>query len=283
MKSIKKWCVGLLFAVFFVSLWGCGEEDVIARVDGKALSRSGLESHLAFKRVDSSDGKRVGLMEESFVNRAALAAAIEKSGVLDKELMAAELEEFRREMLISRYFERFLAEAVTDETVLTYYNTHGSEYEEERARVAHILVRTRPDMEESERKARLTALQEAWSLVRTGRKGFEEVAESHSEDRISAKKGGDLGWIAKGSIDPGFSEKVFGGLEVGTVSEPFETPFGYHVVKLLEGPATVRKPFSSVSGDIRYQLRSAARVAEMERLQKSVKVERISKGKGNPS
>ncbi|MDY0164736.1 MULTISPECIES: hypothetical protein [Desulfobotulus] len=41
--------------MFFVSLWGCGGEDVIARVDGKALSRSGLESLIQTKAMDRAD------------------------------------------------------------------------------------------------------------------------------------------------------------------------------------------------------------------------------------
>jgi peptidyl-prolyl cis-trans isomerase C len=55
-------------------------------------------------------------------------------------------------------------------------------------------------------------------------------------------------------------------MEPNQISEPFETAFGFHVVKLLEGPVVVKKPFEAVSGDIRYRLRNQAKDAELKRL-----------------
>jgi peptidyl-prolyl cis-trans isomerase C len=127
-------------------------------------------------------------------------------------------------------------------------------------------------MSETERKAKLTAAQEAYSQILAG-KNFAEIARDYSEDKISAKKGGDLGWLKEGSIDSKFSEVLFG-LKPAEVSEPFETPFGFHMVKLIDGPRIVRKPFDAVAGDIRYQLRNKAKKAELERLLSTVKIEK---------
>ena len=80
--------------------------------------------------------------------------------------------------------------------------------------------------------------------------------------------------MKEGSIDPRFSKTVFEELEPGGVSEPFETPFGFHVVKVIEGAKVVKWPFAAVAGDIRYQLRNKAKKAEMERLMGVVKIER---------
>ena len=57
------------------------------------------------------------------------------------------------------------------------------------------------------------------------------------------------------------------------MSEPFETPFGFHVVKLIDGPKVVKRPFDAVAGDIRYQLRNKAKQAEIERLKGKVVIE----------
>ena len=125
-------------------------------------------------------------------------------------------------------------------------------------------------MSEPERKAKLTTAQEAYSKIRAG-KDFAQIAKDYSEDKVSAKKGGDLGWLKEGSIDPRFSKTLFE-LEPGSVSEPFETPFGFHIVKLIEGPKVVKRSFETVAGDIRYQLRAKAKNAEIERLMGKVKV-----------
>ncbi len=275
----------LIFLLTLGLLAGCGEEkeqkeekkepvkeeekvETVGGVDGRVVTRAEFDAYLEFKRYrDDNENKRARLLDQ-YLERAALAAAIEREGFLNKDLMEAELNEFKKEMLISRYFEAFLKESVDEEAVRNYYNTHAADYEEIQARVAHILIRTNAKMKEPERKAKLTTAQEAYSRIRSG-EDFAEIARQYSEDRISSKKGGDLGWIKKGSIHAVFSQRAFE-LEEGAVSEPFETTFGFHVVTLLKAPRTVKRPYEAVAGNIRYQLRAKAKNAELERLAASV-------------
>ena len=84
--------------------------------------------------------------------------------------------------------------------------------------------------------------------------------------------GGDFGWLKRGAISKVFSDKVFA-LAEGVTTEPFESPFGFHVVVLLEPPRKIRKTFESVKGDIRYQLGNRAKDAELERLLETVEIE----------
>ncbi len=223
-----------------------------------------FNAYLRFKRITAKDDAQRQKLQEQYLEREALAAAVEKEPILDQELIAAELDEFRKEMLISRYFEKFLAEKVSDEAVQNYYGAHAADYEEKKVHVAHVLIRTTPQMSEEERKVKLTAAHEVYSQLQSG-KDFAAIVEEYSEDKVSAKKGGDLGWLKEGSIDPRFSKTVFA-MTAGALSEPIETQFGFHVVKLVEGAKVVKRPLEAVAGDIRYQLRNQARAAEMERL-----------------
>lgn len=61
---------------------------------------------------------------------------------------------------------------------------------------------------------------------------FEDLAKSYSND-LSASNGGDLGWIYPGDTVPEF-ERAMDALKVGEVSEPIESPFGYHLIQVLE-------------------------------------------------
>ena len=79
--------------------------------------------------------------------------------------------------------------------------------------------------------------------------------------------------MQEGAVDPEFSKHLWA-LKVGEVSEPFLTPFGFHIVKQLEGAQVVKRPVESVEGDIRYQLRNQAKVEETERLLKSITIKR---------
>ena len=264
----------LVIVLMVFAVMGCSKEEKIAVVDGKNITQAQFDAYLKFKRLDKQDKAHRGKLLDQYLERAALAAAIEKTDALDKASIQAELAEFEKQMLISRYFEKYLNTAVGEDAVRNYYNTHADDYEENQVHVAHILIRTNPKMSEPERKAKLTTAQEAYAKVHKG-DDFAKVAEQYSEDKVSAKKGGDLGWIRQGGIDANFSRIAFE-LEAGKVSEPFETPFGYHVIKVLEAPRVVKKSFESVAGDIRYRLRNEAKKAQMEKLMGSVKVEKKS-------
>jgi peptidyl-prolyl cis-trans isomerase C len=248
------------------------QERTLATVDGRAISQAEFDAYLRFKRLRTNEKPKVDEALDEYLGREALAAAIEKSGALDKPAIDAELREFRKEMLVSRYFEKFLAEKVTDDAVRNFYESHRDRYEEKKVHVAHILVRTNKAMSETERKAKLTTAQEIHSKLAAGA-DFGELAASASEDQISGKKGGDLGWLAEGSVDPRFSKRIFE-LKQGELSEPFETAFGFHIVKVVEGARTISRPFQAVSGDIRYELRNQAKQAELEALKKKLKIEK---------
>jgi len=246
-------------------------EERVATVNGQAISQEAFDAYLKFKRLAVRDDKQRQQILNQYLQREALAAVIDQEGKLDAALTRAELNEFRKEMLISRYFDQYLRDTVSDDAVRNYYASHADQYQTRKVHVAHILFRTSRTMGKEARQAKLTAAQEAASQLRTG-KSFAEVAAAFSEDTVSAKKGGDLGWLKEGAIDPNFSKTVFS-MKAGEVSEPFETAFGYHIVKLIEGPLVVKQPFKAVSGDIRYQLRNEAKDAELKRLLSKVKIE----------
>lgn len=60
---------------------------------------------------------------------------------------------------------------------------------------------------------------------------FEELAAEYSLDTYSAQNGGELGWFARGMMIPTFEEAAFS-LEIGEVSEPIETDYGYHIIQV---------------------------------------------------
>jgi len=268
MKAIT---TGLLILCLALSACQHDTGKSVASVNGQPVSQEDFDAFLTFKRIAVRGDKQRQQILDQYLQREALAAVIEKEGKLDTALTRAELNEFRKQMLISRYFDQYLRDTVSDAAVRNYYASHADQYQTRKVHVAHILFRTNRTMGKVERQAKLTAAQEAASQLRTG-KSFDEVAAAFSEDTVSAKKGGDLGWLKEGAIDPNFSSTVFS-MNVGDVSEPFETAFGYHIVKLIEGPLVVKQPFKAVSGDIRYQLRNEAKDAELKRLLSNVKIE----------
>jgi peptidyl-prolyl cis-trans isomerase C len=259
---------GLVSSVLLLVSCGSGDRESIGSVAGTAVTQTEFDAYLSFKGLKATDDKRLKKLQADYINRKALGAAIESTGLLNAVDIEMELAEFKRQMLIARYFEKYLAEAVTEAGLKNYYTSNPGLYSTDKVHVAHILLRTKNQMNDQERSAKLTTAHEVYSKLQA-QEDFSSLAATYSEDTLSAKKGGDLGWLQSGSIDPVFSDRIFK-MKAGDISEPFQTSFGYHVVKILEAPQVVKRSFESVKGDIRYKLRSEAKQAEMSRLLKQV-------------
>lgn len=98
----------------------------------------------------------------------------------------------------------------------------------EAVKVRHILRNLRPSQD-----AREAALKKAWELyneVKSG-KDFEEVAKESSDDPGTASKGGDLGETNRGDLVPAYEEVAFQ-MKDGEISEPVESSFGFHIIRL---------------------------------------------------
>lgn len=92
----------------------------------------------------------------------------------------------------------------------------------------HILIKTSELVSESEARHKLEVLRER--LTHGG--DFAELARLHSND-LSSAKGGDLGWVYPGDTVPEF-EKTMDGLKIGEISQPVQSPFGFHLIQVLE-------------------------------------------------
>lgn len=93
----------------------------------------------------------------------------------------------------------------------------------------HILLRVSDAMPESEVIRRLSELR---GRVITGQQDFAQLARLHSVDP-SSTRGGDLGWLYPGDTVPEF-ERAMNGLKINEVSEPVQSPFGWHLIQVLE-------------------------------------------------
>ena len=92
----------------------------------------------------------------------------------------------------------------------------------------HILIKTSEITSETDAKNRMIQLKERLDNGAS----FAELARLHSEDG-SASKGGDLGWLSPGETVPEF-ERAMDGLKPGEISVPVKSPFGWHLIEVLE-------------------------------------------------
>jgi len=96
-------------------------------------------------------------------------------------------------------------------------------------RARHILIRPNEIVSEDEALRRLREIRQR---VEGGSGDFAELARQYSVDG-SAGRGGDLGWIYPGDTVPEF-ERAMNALAPGQISEPVQTPFGVHLIQVIE-------------------------------------------------
>ena len=99
--------------------------------------------------------------------------------------------------------------------------------------VAHIMVRTNPEVPEAEAKAAKRKIDEIYKKVKQG-DDWDKLCVEFSEDGNSRAKGGVLQPFSTGNTIPAFEDAAFALAKPGDISQPVLTPYGWHVIKLIE-------------------------------------------------
>ncbi len=158
--------------------------------------------------------------------------------------------------------------------------------------VAHIMVKANPGMPADDSVAAVKKINEIYQKVTTGKENWSLTAATFSEDPGSKTQGGQLPMFGSGQMIPEFEEVAFAMRDTGTISKPFQTPYGWHIVKLL-----ARKPLekfeeleptlkSRVGRDSRAELNKTALLARLRKennLKEMPKVKAKALAKGDTS
>jgi len=145
--------------------------------------------------------------------------------------------------------------SVSEDDVKAYYEQSKAQYvEPEKRRVSHILIDNSEDDDAAKAKAE--------SLLAQLNAGadFAQLAESSSDDIVSAEMGGDLEWIERDVMEPAFEDAAFALQNKGDYSDVVASEFGYHIIKLTDIQSQQVKPYDAVKADLRAELEQAEKV-----------------------
>lgn len=143
----------------------------------------------------------------------------------DEELLKF-LEENR-----SRYINEVVGHVLaSDEEVKAHYEAHKDKYATPEVKARHILVRVEPGASEETVNQARAKIEDIKKQLDRGA-DFAELANKYSDDKSNAEDGGDLGWFGRGVMVKEFEEAAFA-LEVGKISDPVKTQFGFHLIKV---------------------------------------------------
>jgi peptidyl-prolyl cis-trans isomerase SurA len=174
-------------------------------------------------------------MTASLGGQAALQAAVAESG-----FTLASYREFRRsqaraqklqEQYLFKRSQSLNAIVVEEEEIRQFFEEQSALIGQRPPRIRFVQVIVVPSPSDSAREAARAEAERIRQLALEG-EDFEELAREYSQDPGSREDGGDLGWFRRGDFVPEFEEAAFQ-LPTGVISEPVESPYGFHVIKLL--------------------------------------------------
>jgi peptidyl-prolyl cis-trans isomerase C len=237
---------------------------VLARVNGEDITLGHMQ--LLYERLPEQ--LRAGLGPDLYDQM--LTQLIEQTAVAQSagDLTARErmfLENSRREYVTNSRLTVIAEAAVTDEALQAAYETRFADTESRREfNASHILVET---LEEAE--ALLDQLAEGGD--------FAALAREHSLDPGSGAEGGVLGWFGRGRMVAPFEEAVLA-LEPGGTSDPVETQFGWHIIRLNETRVAEAPTLEQARAELTREIQIDAVMARISEVVSQSEVERVETG-----
>lgn len=221
------------------------QDKVLAVVGGKQITES--EVDLALMQMGqrgqnyNNPQGRAMILEQLIANKLFLMDA--QKNLYEREpAFKEQLNKVKEDMLTSYAVQKAVEKVkVTDEEIQKFYDENPAQFEKGMTfNASHILV-------ESEEKAAELA-----AKISAGEISFEDAAKENSTCP-SGKSGGSLGEFGKGQMVPEF-EKACEELEIGALSAPVQTQFGWHLIKLADKADGGVMAFDEVKDEIQHAL-----------------------------
>jgi peptidyl-prolyl cis-trans isomerase C len=251
----------LLMAALALFLPGCGKKanPILAKVGSDEITAQDLNdifnrSGSRFQTFEDEYNSRRTILDSLTIQQLLIQAAYKKHIDASEEvnrIVLASTDKFLLDILYQREISDKIK--ITDQEVRDFYDK--LEY---KVKASHILLPS----------------QEMARMVMDSLKGgasFEEMAVNHSIDPSAKTNRGDLGYFIWGRMDPSFQEQVFK-LNPGEMSEPFETRYGWHIVKMMDRvPNDQRQGFEQMKAGIRTSLENIKTSMLMEQFRNKLK------------
>lgn len=206
----------------------------------EGIDLSGLDEELAQNMQD---------IRSNFVNELMFEQHLARAGWSNVDEFQDSL---KRDLIMNRVLNAKVGDVSdpTEEQIISAYEDilPSLPEREGQVRASHILVRVYPDDDDKVKKEKRKKINTARQRIQSG-EDFGTVAKEFSDDAYSAPKGGDLMYFPKGQWDESFDKVAFN-TKVGKVSKVFETPHGFHIVKVTDK----REPGTMTLAELRPQL-----------------------------
>lgn len=237
-------------------------DQAVAKVNGKAILLSDLmlaEEEMGDVLAHLPEDVRFQYLLTVLIDRQILAGKAREAGLENDPAVQRRLAYFTDKALRDVYWMSLMAERASEEAVREFYRQEIMAREpEDEVRARHILVGS-----EEEARAVIAEAQ--------GGKSFEEIAAERSTGP-SGERGGDLGYFVRSDMVEPFADAAFA-LEPGGISEPVQTQFGWHVIKVEDRRPRPRPSFEAIEEELTMEYAQTEGRKLMEELRSEAAIE----------
>ncbi len=197
------------------------------------------------------------------------------------------------EVKIQKLVDSLSVVSVSDKDALKFYKDNEDKFKNpDKVRASHILVSANPE----ELKAKILETAEGKKLsegdldaavkkdmaekrakadkllaeVKKNPSEFAKIAKENSDDTVSAKQGGDLGFFAKEEMVEPFANAAFN-MKPNTISSVVQTPYGYHIIMVTDRQKAGVEPFEKVKSEIKEFLTNQEKVKVLQQFVDTLK------------
>ena len=184
---------------------------------------------------------------------------------------------------------------VTDAQAKAFYNKNVNKFKyPDKVRASHILIAANPVEMKEHLKSKNTSMteeeinikvqeemlqryQKAVSIekqIKNTPEKFEAIARDESDDTVTAKNGGDIGFFAQKDMVKPFADVAFK-QKPNTISEVVQTPYGFHIIKVTDRKAAGQEPFLKVKEQLKQYLAAQEQVKALEQYLNGLKARAV--------
>ncbi|MCM0605253.1 MAG: peptidylprolyl isomerase [Xanthomonadaceae bacterium] len=237
----------------------------LAKVNGKPITEKDLLGALA----GLTDVQRDQVLKDKATKRQVLDNVIEQEILFqqaekDKFNESAEyktaLEGFKKQYLANMLIQKKITGKVTESSAKTFYSKNKDKFSTDQVHALHILLENES---------------EALKLFQDANKkdsDFQQMAEKYSKDPSAKNNRGDLGFFTRDRMVPEFSDAAFKA-PVNKVIGPIKTPFGYHLIKVVDVKTGKTLDYNEVELQVKSTLRQSLIKELVADLKKGAKIE----------
>jgi peptidyl-prolyl cis-trans isomerase C len=258
----------LLVAIALIFVASCAKDSgtkgsTVVKVGGKAITQEDVQAEInalpEMAKAFFQGAEGTERFIDELVKKEMLYLEAQKRGLGKSKDFQRQVEEFKKLTLINQLLEKEMeaASKITEQEIKDYYDNNKDEFTlNNQIRLSHIVVKT-----DDEARQVLERLQKG--------EDFAKVASALSQDKASAKSGGDIGIFKRGEMVPELESAAFS-LKKGAVSMPVKLKDSIHILKVTDAKGTLVE-FEKVKSVIGQKITAERQQKSFDKLLEDIK------------